>query len=391
MAKKVLYVRSAPYDLDINSYNIQEIGLGKAFCELGYDFDFIAFKKSSPYRSIIFYNSGANVARYIEKPRIRVDRCGINLNVCKKKFLKQYDIIICSEYFQIESYLISRNTKNAVIYSGPYYNIFLFKFLSYIYDAIFTKLINKNIKCIFVKSKLAYSFLKKKGYTKLYTLGVALDTLRFDNEIIIKSETQRLIDYMTNNRCILYVGTLSDRKNFPFLLKIYQKVIENYPDVKFVIIGKSVINPLKKLLGKKDSNYEKECMSKFPQNVKDGIIRVQRIDNPQLKFIYPLAKAFLLLSKIEIFGIVTLEAMYFKTPVITSYNGGSATLIEGKETGLVLKDFDPNLWANAIGKYLDDSQYVEKVKNNAHELVLNHFNWKNLANQIISISTDGLD
>ena len=196
---------------------------------------------------------------------------------------------------------------------------------------------------------------------------------------------------MTNNRCILYVGTLSDRKNFPFLLKIYQKVIENYPDVKFVIIGKSVINPLKKLLGKKDSNYEKECMSKFPQNVKDGIIRVQRIDNPQLKFIYPLAKAFLLPSKIEIFGMVLLEAMYFKTPVITSYNGGSATLIEGKETGLVLKDFDPNLWANAIGKYLDDSQYVEKVKNNAHELVLNHFNWKNLANQIISISTDGLD
>ena len=46
---KILLVRSAPYDLDISTYNVQEVGLGKAFCELGYDFDFIAFK-SKPKR-----------------------------------------------------------------------------------------------------------------------------------------------------------------------------------------------------------------------------------------------------------------------------------------------------------------------------------------------------
>lgn len=390
MNKKILYVRSAPYDVDINGYNIQEIGLGKAFCELGYDFDFIAFKKSSPYRNIIFYNNGTNIARYIEKPRIRVDRCGINFNVCKKEFLKRYDIIICSEYNQIESYLISRNTKNAVIYSGPYYNIFLLKFLSYIYDAIFTKLIDRNVRCIFVKSELAHLFLKKKGYTKLYTLGVALDTLRFDNEKIIKPETHKLIDYMTCNRCILYVGALSDRKNLPFLLDTYQKVLEKEPDVKFIMIGKSVINPIKKLFGEKDSDYERKCIAKIPQKVKDGIVRIQRIDNPQLKFIYPLAKAFLLPSKMEIFGMVLLEAMYLKTPVITSYNGGSATLIEGKETGLIVKDFNPDLWADAIRKYLNNPLYVEKVKKNAHNLIASQFNWKNLANQIISIFNNGL-
>lgn len=384
MAKKVLYVRSAPYDLDINTYNIQEIGLGKAFCEIGYDFDFIAFKKSSPYRTEKFYDSGTNTARYIEKPRIRVDRCGINLSICNEEFLKQYDIIICSEYFQIESYLISRKTKNAVIYSGPYYNLFLLKFFSYIYDAIFTKLIDRNVKCIFVKSKLAYSFLRNKGYTKLHTLGVALDTTRFDNENVIKPETQKLIDYMTANRCILYVGALSERKNLPFLLETYQKVLEKEPDVKFIMIGKSVINPIKKLFGKEDSDYERECIAKMSQNVKEGIYRVQRIENPQLKFIYPLAKALLLPSKLEIFGMVLLEAMYFKCPVITSYNGGSATLIDGKETGLIVDRFDANLWAEAIEKYLNNPIYSERIRSNANILISEHYNWKNLANQIVS-------
>ena len=45
MTKKILYVRTGPYDLNINSYNVQEVGLAKAFCRLGYNIDVIVFKK----------------------------------------------------------------------------------------------------------------------------------------------------------------------------------------------------------------------------------------------------------------------------------------------------------------------------------------------------------
>ncbi len=93
------------------------------------------------------------------------------------------------------------------------------RFLSPIFDLLFTGKINKQIKHKFVKPPLAYDFLKKKGYTGLETVGVALDTTRFEN-VKMLPETQKLADFMTENRCLLYVGTRSARKNYPFLLEV---------------------------------------------------------------------------------------------------------------------------------------------------------------------------
>lgn len=41
----VLIIRSMPYDFNPESYNVQEIGIGKALCNFGYNCDYITFKK----------------------------------------------------------------------------------------------------------------------------------------------------------------------------------------------------------------------------------------------------------------------------------------------------------------------------------------------------------
>ena len=43
MNKKILFVRTAANDFNPNTYNVQGFGLGKAFCKLGYDFDYLCF------------------------------------------------------------------------------------------------------------------------------------------------------------------------------------------------------------------------------------------------------------------------------------------------------------------------------------------------------------
>lgn len=386
MKKKILLVRSTPNDIDINAYNVQQVGLGKQFCHLGYDFDFITFKRKAPREEFIFYEVDGCRAKCIELQRIRLFRWGINLSICKKDFLDQYDLIICQEYYQLQTYLMSRKSDRVVMYSGPYYNMFLPKSLSYVFDFLLTARIDRQIKYKFVKSKLANDFLKNKGYTNLHNLGVALDTSRFDNDICIQSETQTLINFMQKNECILYVGTLCERKNFPFLLEVYINTLKHVPNLKFVIIGKSRVSALQKLYGGKDSSYAEKYFSKLPIEVRAGIFHVERIDNPQLKYIYPLAKAFLLPSKLEIFGMVLLEAMYLKTPVITSLNGGSMTLIEGRNTGIIVELFDVKLWTDAILKYINDSDYVSSVTRNANKLVSEEYSWAVLANKILKIT-----
>ena len=159
MHKKILLVRATPNDIDISAYNVQQVGLGKAFCNLGYDYDFITFKRKAPRREFIFYERNGCKARCIELPRLRFFRWGINLDICNEEFLRQYDLIICQEYYQLQTYLMSKKSDRVVMYSGPYYNMFMPKFLSPIYDRLITKKLNKQLSAKFVKSVLAEKFL----------------------------------------------------------------------------------------------------------------------------------------------------------------------------------------------------------------------------------------
>ena len=170
--KNILLVRATPNDLDINAYNVQQIGIGKSFVNKGYNYDFITFKKSAPRQEIVFYEKDGCQAKCIELPRKRFLRWGVNKNICSNKFLEKYDLIICQEYYQIQTYLISKRSNKVCLYTGPYYNMFLPKFISPIYDLLFTKKINKQIEYKFVKSVLAYEYMEKKGYSGLINVGV---------------------------------------------------------------------------------------------------------------------------------------------------------------------------------------------------------------------------
>ena len=90
MAKKILMVRPAPWDSDFKAYNIQEVGLGKAFCRLGYDYDYICMS-TNPKPMWTFYEYEGCRGRYIEKPRRRVLRWAFNREVVSREFLKDYD------------------------------------------------------------------------------------------------------------------------------------------------------------------------------------------------------------------------------------------------------------------------------------------------------------
>lgn len=369
MKHKILYVKNSSSKFNLNTYNVQAIGLGKAFCKLGFDYDFLFFSKED---SILReeYIAGHRL-RITSRKGIRILRSEYCHSVLNEDFLGQYDFIISTEYGQVMTYCLSKVSKNVVLYSGPYYNLFKLPFMSPIYDFFFTKEINDQCKAKFVKSILAKEYLEAKGYTNLVNIGVGLDVERFDRNVPIQAETQKIIDFMTTNDCVLYVGSLSDRKNFPFLIDVYTKLKSERNNIKFVVIGKG------------DPRYVKRYVDRIPRQYRDDLLRIEKIDNSQLKYIYPLAKAFLLPSKQEIFGMVLLESMYLGAPVITSRNGGSTTLIEGRNTGTIISEFDVRKWVNAIEQYLDNPSETTAMTERAHQLISRDFVWTSLAKKIL--------
>ena len=147
--KRILYVRSGPYQLDLDSYNSQELGLATALNELGFSCDIMCYT-SGKNRDEIIENSGVKI-KVLWRKGIRLLRSGIYPMILKKSFLSEYDIVICSEYSQIMSVLLLWRHKNVYIYNGPYYNLFKIKFLEPIYDKLFCKYINKRAKKVFCK------------------------------------------------------------------------------------------------------------------------------------------------------------------------------------------------------------------------------------------------
>lgn len=377
-------VRPAPWDSDYKAYNIQEVGLGKAFCRLGYDYDYVCMQ-TKPHPVWTFYEHNGCRGRYIEKPRHRVLRWAFNKEVVSREFLSQYDFVISREYYLPMTCQIAMHHNNVALYNGPYWDMMMPKCLSPLYDLIVTSKMRKHLKHVFAKSEMAKEFLEGKGYHNVITVGVGLDMERFDAEIPIKEETRDLIDYMTTNKCILYVGHLDANKNLLFMLNLYSKLLETVPNLKFVMIGKSCISATKKLIGKKDEDYAKEVFATLPDNVRNGIKHIKRLENTQLKYIYPLAKAFILPSKLEIFGMVLAEAMYLGAPVVTSKHGGSTTLIgDNDDYGQMIPDFSLDKWVKAVLRYLNDENYSNRVKQNAHRKIKDEYNWDVIAKRMLN-------
>ena len=381
---KILYVATPPYDLDPNSYNVQGIGLGKAFCRLGYDFDCIRFKKKNPHEWKLYEHQGCSL-NYIEKERLRLFRWGLNSSLLKKDFLDGYDYVIVREYYQIMADLIARRHPAVYLYSGHYYDPFMFPFTSPLYDALFTKDMNSHLRATFVKSPLAKQFLQGKGYERVFDIGVGLDTERFDTVSLPDAGTKELMEFMTRNRCVLFVGNLSEVKNYRFLLQLFQELLERFPDLKLVAIGKSKQSAIEKLKGHPDESYAKTIENDFPDSVIKAIHHIERVENPQLKFIYPLAKAFILPSVSEIFGMVLLEAMYLGAPVVTSTHGGSTSLLSIPGAGAMLPSFDVREWADATSKFIEDEKFASDTVSEARRRIVQDFTWDSIAKKMLDV------
>ena len=367
--KKILYVRNGPYKVNPNLYNLQEIGFCKELCKLGYSCDIIYY--SDENKDEVIYEYKGHTVKLLWRKGIKILRTGLYPALLKKGFVNQYDLIITTEYSQIMSLLWTLFNPPVVLYNGPYYNLFKIPFMEKLYDCLFVKLLDKRLSKVFVKSALSKDYLEKKGFKEVQVLGVGVDTSIFDTNIEITEEVEKLENYMKNNECILYVGSLDDRKNFPFTLQVYEEVRKYRKNTKLVIVGK----------GKE--KYVASCLDKVSSVNRKDIMLVNKIDNKLLKHIYCSADIFILPSKQEIFGMVLLEAMYFGVPTISSKNGGSTTLIRNKFNGVIENDFLINCWTDNIIEILDNKDYSDSMRVQAKETINNNFTWKVIVNKFL--------
>jgi len=90
-------------------------------------------------------------------------------------------------------------------------------------------------------------------------------------------------------------------------------------------------------------------------------------------------------SLFEPFGIVAIEAMAAKSPVVVSDTGGLSEIVEHNVTGVKVYADNPESLAWGITKVLTDDSYANWLRNNAYKKIQEKYDWNKIAQQTKTI------
>ena len=147
-------------------------------------------------------------------------------------------------------------------------------------------------------------------------------------------------------KVILTTGRLIERKNHCLVIKAMKRILEKFPEATYLIIGQG---PYKERL-------EKQVRA---LNLEDHVQFLGFVSQKTLRALYEIAEIFIMPSKetdtdMEGFGIVLLEAMALKKPIVASRVGGIPEVVEDGVTGLLVPPGDPKSLARALLRLLRD-------------------------------------
>ena len=377
---KILLVRTPAGFLDVEgpkSYNLQEIGLARALNKKGHKCDVVYFGGKKTYTVSLEYDKDGNTfdVFYLKGLNILHDSYYFGINYLADK----YDIIHSDCYDTIQSFFFAKKYhKKLIIYNGTYYSEFNKNYNKkcFFVDKLFVPRYKKYNVTFDTKSRLSEQFLRSKGIQDITTIGVGIDltTIEYSSD-----SNSPFVDKITalkqkGYQLILYVGRIEPRRNIKFLLDLLKEICNRQQNIKLVVIGNG------------DRRYLDEIFKYARDNrISEYVIYQQFLDQSHLKYVYEICDVFVLPTLYEIFGMVILEAMYYKMPVVTTMNGGSCMLIEDGVCGYIVDKFDVKKWSDRILHILQNTDMLADVGIRAKKVVSEQFTWDALADKFIAL------
>ena len=156
--------------------------------------------------------------------------------------------------------------------------------------------------------------------------------------------------YQLPNQFILNVGTIETRKNVLSVIKAIKEI-----ETQIVIIGKKTV-------------YFKEVKNYIAENnLQNKVVFLENVELKELASIYRMASVFIYPSVFEGFGIPIIEALYSKTPVITS-KGGCFSEAGGENT-VYIDPLNTEEIKGELEEILANSEKRELMKRKGFEFV----------------------
>ena len=172
---------------------------------------------------------------------------------------------------------------------------------------------------------------------------------------------------LPEEKIVLYVGRLVYEKGIHILINAVPKVLEKV-NTKFVIVG---------------SGYMKEQLSNIVKSMglEHKVLFAGFVEEEDLRKLQKCADISIVPSLFEPFGIVALEAMAAKSPIVVSDTGGLSEIVDHDQTGIKAYPNNADSLAWGITKILLDENFRNRVRENAYKKILGKYDWNKIAQQ----------
>jgi glycosyltransferase involved in cell wall biosynthesis len=176
---------------------------------------------------------------------------------------------------------------------------------------------------------------------------------------------------LPSEKIVLFVGRLVYEKGVHVLVNAIPKVLDRI-NAKTVIVG---------------NGYMKEQISGIVKGlgIDQKVMFTGFVDDETLRRLQTCADVSVVPSLFEPFGIVALEAMAAKSPVVVSDTGGLAEIVEHDVDGIKVYTNNPDSLAWGITRVLTDERNANRLRSNAYRKIQEKYNWDKIAKQTIDV------
>jgi glycogen(starch) synthase len=182
---------------------------------------------------------------------------------------------------------------------------------------------------------------------------------------------------MPDEKLALFVGRLVYEKGVHVFVNAIPKILEKV-NTKFVIVG---------------NGYMKESLLDLvnKMGLAHKVLFTGFVDDDTLRNLQKCADVSVVPSLFEPFGIVALEAMAAKSPIVVSDTGGLSEIVEHEVTGIKIYPDDSDSLAWGVNRVLLDGKLSDKIRKNAHKRMHERYNWDKISQETKSVYENVLD
>lgn len=234
---------------------------------------------------------------------------------------------------------------------------------------IIEKLLALKTNCIINISKSEYdSAINNKiaKPSKMCIINNSIDIKKFENSEKYRTETRSKYLVKDDEILIGVVGRISEQKDPITFIKAAKLVNEQHPNTKFMYVGTGSLAETVMEYAKENNFEDKVIITGWTANVEQYI---------------PALDIAVLPSKWEGFGLVILEYMICRKPIVATNVGGIADIIKDGKNGYLANCKDYKKLSARICEYIDNKQIVNNMIDENYNYVINEYNIDKLIKQ----------